>query len=236
MSGSLSNPLPMVAPGEIAEISINLQAPSRWGQYAGNWQFQNDRGVRFGVGSGGHDYIWVQIFVDSPAPAPSSNPQAGPPSESPSEQTTQPVVQNPANCDQRNDSYEQQVLNLINNVRSNQGLNTLSLQPQLSNAAYSHSSDMACNDFVDHSGSDASSWYDRVSAQGYANSNSARENIYVGDPEFGGTPEGAFNWWMNSQVHRDNILNPDVSEIGIGYAYNPNSSYGGYYTVNFARP
>jgi uncharacterized protein YkwD len=237
MSGPLSNPLSVVAPGEIAEISITLQAPSRWGQYTGNWQFQNDKGLRFGVGSGGHDYIWVQIFVDSPAQAPASNPPADLPSDSPADQAAQQPVQSSSGCaDQRNDSYEQQVFSLINDARASQGLNPLNMQPQLSNAAYSHSNDMACNDFVDHSGSDASSWYDRVSAQGYANYNSARENIYVGDPEFGGTPQGAFTWWMNSQVHRDNILNPDVVEIGIGYSYNPNSSYGGYYTVVFARP
>jgi uncharacterized protein YkwD len=40
---------------------------------------------------------------------------------------------------------------------------------------------------------------------------------------------------MNSQVHRDNILDPKVSEIGVGYVYADQSSYGGYYTINFAR-
>lgn len=230
MNGPLSNSLPVVAPGEVSDISIDLQAPSRWGKYTGNWQFENGSGQRFGVGAGGHDYIWVQIFVDSPAPPPSSNPPTSPQSGSPSGQST-------ASCPvEQNASYEQQVLSFINNARSSQGLSPLNLQSQLSSAAYVHSSDMACSDFIGHTGSDASSWYDRVSAQGYANYNSARENIYVGDPNFGGTPEGAFNWWMNSQVHRDNILNPNVSDIGIGYVYYTNGSYGGYYTTVFARP
>lgn len=233
MNGALSNPMPDITPGEIADISIDLKAPARWGQYTGNWQFENEKGQRFGVGAGGHDFIWVQIFVDSPAPAPQSNPPSSPPSDTQPEQP----AQGSASCAvEPNPAYEQQVLTLINNARITQGLKVLNLQSQLSNAAYTHSSDMACNDFVGHTGSDASSWYDRVSAQGYSNYNSARENIYVGDPTFGGTPEGAFNWWMNSQVHRDNILNPDVSEIGIGYVYYANSSYGGYYTVVFARP
>ena len=94
---------------------------------------------------------------------------------------------------------------------------------------------MACNGFVDHNGSDGSTWYQRVAAQGYENSASARENIYVGDPAFGGTPQGAFDWWMNSQVHRDNILNPNVTEIGIGYVYLSGSPYGGYYTLVVAK-
>jgi uncharacterized protein YkwD len=95
---------------------------------------------------------------------------------------------------------------------------------------------MACNHYVDHTGSDGSTWFSRVASQGYANYNSAHENIYVGHPEFGGTPQGAMTWWMNSQVHRDNILFTTVTEIGIGIVTWPTSDWGGYYTVEFARP
>jgi uncharacterized protein YkwD len=94
---------------------------------------------------------------------------------------------------------------------------------------------MACNNFVDHSGSNGSSWYDRINAQGYVFT-SATENIYVGNPQFGGTTQGAFEWWMNSQIHRDNILAGKMTDIGVGYVFNADSEYGGYYTVNFARP
>ncbi len=48
--------------------------------------------------------------------------------------------------------------------------------------------------------------------------------------------EGAFSWWMNSQVLRDNILLSSASEVGIGYVYYLNSTYGGYFTALFARP
>lgn len=41
---------------------------------------------------------------------------------------------------------------------------------------------------------------------------------------------------MSSQVHHDNILDPLVTEIGIGYAYYPASTYRGYYTLVFAAP
>jgi len=41
---------------------------------------------------------------------------------------------------------------------------------------------------------------------------------------------------MNSQIHRDNILEARMSDIGVGYVFNADSEYGGYYTVNFARP
>ncbi len=26
-------------------------------------------------------------------------------------------------------------------------------------------------------------------------------------------------WWMNDQIHRDAILNPKSTEMGVGYAY-----------------
>ena len=227
MSAPLVNPLPVIAPGEIADISINMIAPTRGGEQTGNWEFQNAAGVRFGVGSGGTDYIWVQIQVEW---------QDAGSSQAPAIQPSMPVVSSEGCTAASNADFESQILTLINAGRAEQGLAPLVINPALSSAARDHSQDMACQDFVDHNGSNGSTWYDRVANQGYANSNSARENIYVGDPAFGGTPAGAYAWWMNSPVHRDNILNAAVSEIGIGYMYDQNSEYGGYYTVVFARP
>jgi uncharacterized protein YkwD len=142
----------------------------------------------------------------------------------------------PPNCNpERNTSFENQVLTLINQARASNGLASLNADQKLAQSALVHSTDMACTDFVDHSGSNGSSWYDRITAQGYVYS-SATENIYVGNPQFGGTPQGAYEWWMNSQIHRDNILDPKMTDIGVGYIFNTDSEYGGYYTVNFARP
>jgi uncharacterized protein YkwD len=41
---------------------------------------------------------------------------------------------------------------------------------------------------------------------------------------------------MGDQIHRNEILNPNVTEMGVGYAYVPGTSAGGYYTVDFASP
>ena len=129
-----------------------------------------------------------------------------------------------------------QVFQLINQMRTSNGLNPLSLNVSLSAAALVHSTDMACNNFIAHSGSDGSNWADRISVQGYQYSTYPLENIYVGDPQYGGNAQGAVTWWMNSQVHRENILNGRVTETGVGYVYDPNSEYGGYYTMVFAQP
>ena len=227
MSAPLTNPLPEIAPDDVVAMSIEMIAPTRGGEQTGNWEFQNARGERFGVGSAGTDYIWVQINVAW---------QGEGSNQAPLQQPSSPVA-NPENCGAApNADFESQILSLINAGRAEQGLAPLVISSALSSAAREHSQDMACQDFVDHNGSNGSTWYDRVARQGYANANSARENIYVGNPAFGGTPDGAYAWWMNSPVHRDNILNPSVSEIGIGYMYNQDSEYGGYYTVVFARP
>ena len=142
----------------------------------------------------------------------------------------------PNNCTPQEDSDdEQQILEMINNARAQNNIYPLTLNRKLSAAAYMHSKDMACNNYVDHTGSDGSTWYTRIQAEKYTYSY-ASENIYVGSPDFGGTPQGAFTWWMNDEIHRDNILSIKVSDIGIGYAFYTNSSYGGYYTVDFAKP
>jgi len=191
MNAPLENPIPEAAPGEIIEISVGMTAPARGGTYAGNWEFQDDKGQNFGVGKSGNGPIWVQIavsFVSGEEPAPT--PEAG----------STPTA--PGGCNTSQDTtFESELLTIINNARASNGLGMLTVNPLLSAAALAHSIDMACNGFVDHIGSDGSLWYDRVAAQGYANSTSARENIRVGSPSFGFTPQYAYDKWFVSQPH-----------------------------------
>ncbi|MFQ5922804.1 MAG: CAP domain-containing protein [Anaerolineales bacterium] len=124
---------------------------------------------------------------------------------------------------------------LINAERQSQGLTVYNSQGQLQAAARGHGTDMACNDFFSHTGSDGSSVGDRVSAQGYSAS-WVGENIFATSDTSPNAPESAFTWWMNSAPHRANLLSPNYTDIGIGYIYEPNSQYKGYLTAVFARP
>ena len=207
-----------VPPGTSTDISLDFTAPTGGGVRYGNWKFADASGSVFGVGHLGRNTIWVRIVVNwiEPTPGPQSS-------------------GTDACLSERNPEYTGTLLQLLNAAREAAGLQTLRLDASLSQAADAHSEDMACRDFVDHTGSDGSNWYGRISAQGYSYSR-ATENIYVGNPEFGGTPQGAFNWWMSSQVHHDNIMDPQVSEVGIGYVYSADSTYRGYYTLVFASP
>jgi len=104
-------------------------------------------------------------------------------------------------------------------------------QGQVGIAARSHSKDMACNSFFSHTGSDGSSPSSRISREGYSWS-AVAENIAAGY----GDPATVVAGWMGSQGHKDNILNPNYTEIGIGYVYVAGSPYGAYWTADFARP
>jgi uncharacterized protein YkwD len=131
-----------------------------------------------------------------------------------------------------NSGFESTLLGLINSERQDQGLSAYAAQGQLQAAARLHSQDMACNGFVSHTGSDGSGVRDRVERQGYDWS-WIGENIYCTSDTSSGAPQRVFDWWMNSAPHRANLLSPNYTQIGLGYAYAGNR---GCFTAVFARP
>jgi uncharacterized protein YkwD len=126
---------------------------------------------------------------------------------------------------------EAEVVELVNDERAAQGLAAYTVDSRLRAAARVHAADMACNHFTSHTGSDGSSVRDRVERQGYSWS-WIGENYYVG----GGSAQTAFDWWMNSTPHRNNLLSPNYTQFGVGYVYDADSDYGGYFVVVFAKP
>jgi len=130
-----------------------------------------------------------------------------------------------------NASVEAQVIDLVNTERVAQGLAAYSVDGRLTAAARVHATDMACNHFTSHTGSDGSSVRDRVVRQEYTWS-WIGENFYVG----GSGAQTAFDWWMNSTAHRNNLLSPNYTQFGVGYVYDADSDYGGYFVVVFAKP
>ncbi|MGF1542707.1 MAG: CAP domain-containing protein [Pleurocapsa sp.] len=128
-----------------------------------------------------------------------------------------------------------QVLELTNTERAKAGLKPLKLNSQLSNAAQTHSNNMAKDDFFSHTGADGSNIGNRIQNAGYQYS-TAGENIAAGQR----TAEQVVEGWMNSPGHRANILNADFTEIGIGHAFLENDTgsvnYNYYWTQVFAAP
>lgn len=230
MNAPLTNPFPgTVPPGGLVDLSIEMEAPGRGGAHTGSWEFSNPSGQRFGAGVAGGIPFWVTIsvsFIDQQGQALPSGLVMG---------HTGPVDV-PSGCPAASDPDQAaQVVTLINQARQENGLPALALDPALERAALAHSLDMDCNNFINHTGSDGSTWYDRVRAEGYAY-NKALENIYAGDPGYGGDPASVVAWWLNSAIHRAAMLSPEVSEIGVGVSTGGNGQYGAYFTAVFARP
>jgi uncharacterized protein YkwD len=128
-----------------------------------------------------------------------------------------------------NDGYESQLVALINSERTDQGLPSLAMNGALGSAARDHSTDMAINNFFSHTGSNGSTFWDRIISSGYSPS-SGSENIAAGQ----GTPADVVASWMSSAGHKANILGA-YTDIGAGYAYCATSSYGSYWTVDFGN-
>lgn len=60
--------VPATAPGQTADVSVNLTAPTGGGDYRGDWKLRNPQGTYFG------DLLWVQITVpDDSGPPPSGD-------------------------------------------------------------------------------------------------------------------------------------------------------------------
>lgn len=118
---------------------------------------------------------------------------------------------------------EAELLGRLNALRAQSGLGPLTWNGQLAAAALNHSQYLSNSPFSDaHVQADGSTPQDRARAQGYTGRVS--ENV-VG----GSSPDVnyAWTWWMNSAVHRGNMLG-NWNEVGIGVAEGPR---GRWYTM-----
>jgi uncharacterized protein YkwD len=127
-------------------------------------------------------------------------------------------------------SMENEVLALVNLERQIQKLHSLQMDSRLHSAALGHSQDMAEQNYFDHTSLDLRTPGTRISQAGYAWS-SYGENIAAGYP----TPAAVVEGWMNSSGHRANILSSAFCDLGVGYAYSGESTYGAYWTQDFGR-
>lgn len=167
---------------------------------------------------------------------PSKTPSGAPPATLTISATSPPTATPFPDCSPSgNSSFESALLTLINSERESGGLPAYEQQSQLQAAAQIHSTDMACNGFLSHTGSDGSSKEDRVSTQGYRGT-SVGENIFAIGDTSPDAPQLAFSFWMASPPNQANIVHDEYADIGIGYIYEPSSPFGGYFAVVFARP
>ena len=122
-------------------------------------------------------------------------------------------------------SDEQEVFNLINQQRTNNGLQALKIDKEVQNVARIKAKDMVDNNYFSHTSPTYGSPFDMLNSfKVYYKT--AGENIAGNSSN-----SGAVNAWMNSSGHKANILNGNFNYTGIGVM--KGSQYGKIYVQMF---
>ena len=106
----------------------------------------------------------------------------------------------------------QQLLNATNAQRSSNDKKALTINPKLTSAAQAKAKDMATRNYWSHTTPDGKAPWSFVESSGYSYQK-AGENLAYGFATSNDTVTG----WMNSQTHRDNLLDASFSEVGFGF-------------------
>jgi uncharacterized protein YkwD len=131
-------------------------------------------------------------------------------------------------------SIGHQVLTLTNALRQQHGCPALQLSPELTSAAQGHSQDMADHNYFNHIDGNGNTPKERAQQAGYLG-NAGTENIAAGYATAEDVVMGWYNEAPPNDGHRRNLLNCSLTDIGIGYAINPNSDYGSYWTQDLGQ-
>ena len=126
------------------------------------------------------------------------------------------------------------LITLINCAREDANLAPLKLNASLTRAAIMQSLHMYNTATLSHSGSNDSSFADRISSEQYIFCEAAENIAFCQFPAV-----NTFDLWMQSKPHRGNILNPAFVDIGIGLAprevdNNENAKH--YWTITLGAP
>jgi uncharacterized protein YkwD len=164
-----------------------------------------------------------------PAPAPEPT-KAIPPATAAASQPAQtaPAAPQAKGLSPEIAEWPAQILAMMNEKRSSQGLHALTWSPEIAAAAQAHADDCQRRGWGSHVGSDGAVTRTRLARAGYP-------------PRWSGenwanakNPQNAFAMWWNeppgADPHRSNIMNPMYRETGIGIVSGP---WGYYFFVDF---
>jgi uncharacterized protein YkwD len=119
---------------------------------------------------------------------------------------------------------------LVSAFRRQNGLGPVRLDARLTAIAAKHAALMARRNNLSHQLFGEPGFILRLQTGGY-DAAVAAENIGTGYHNL----EQAMTGWKNSAGHRRNLLNPDVTEIGIAVAYTPKGRFHDYWALVLAR-
>jgi uncharacterized protein YkwD len=118
---------------------------------------------------------------------------------------------------------------MISGYRSNNGLGPVTLDPELMRLANDQARTMAARNKLDHDV--GRPFQQRIQKSGF-DASVAVENISAGYH----TLAEAFSGWRDSPPHRANMLNRNVTRMGIAAVYSPQSKYKVFWALILAAP
>ena len=127
--------------------------------------------------------------------------------------------------------WEYEVLSLVNQERVRNGLNVLSWGDTCAVAAETRAEELVKS--YSHTRPDGRPW---STACDNPNSNMESiegENLVVGNSAV--SPETTVAAWMNSEAHRENILNPEYTKLSVGLYFNPDTQYKTHWSQYFSN-
>ena len=176
----------------------------------GNDQIYGGDGFDVLKGRGGNDTLWGGALTDTLLGGAGAN----------------EVQQDSPNRTYAMNAIELDVVNRVNQERLNAGLLPLSINSTLAFAAQQHASQMATRSNIlanptqalqdDLLGSNTPTLTSRLDYAGYDAWSTFGENLAFGYT----TSVDVMAAWLTSSWHRANILNPNVTEIGVGVVAN----------------
>ena len=119
----------------------------------------------------------------------------------------------------------------INRRRQAYGCPAVEFNQALTLAAERHSKDMATNNFFSHTGSDGSTFSQRIVQAGYSPYQKIGEILAAGYS----SPKAVVDGWMNSPGHRAIITDCTYDDIGISLETRAGTEWHNYWTATFGK-
>lgn len=127
--------------------------------------------------------------------------------------------------------WEYEVLSLVNQERVRNGLDKLTWGYTCADGAEIRAEEIKT--LYSHTRPDGSPWSTACAEPDSGASYVKGENLVVGSSAV--SPETTVAAWMNSEKHRENILNPTYTKLAVGFYFDQNSQYKTHWSQFFSN-
>ena len=126
------------------------------------------------------------------------------------------------------EQWEHEVLTLVNKIRTKNDLSQLAWGDTCENAADTRAAETIA--LYSHTRPDGSSWSTACPVP--SSGGTSGENLAIGNAAV--SPASVVALWMSSETHRANILNPEYTNLAVGFVFDPSKPYRTYWSQEFS--